>query len=83
MLSQRSHLAPDKLFENVHPIRSQIISLTQLLTLTTTQKFPLQAGNVVVDQFQNTNLSGVYALGDVAGKVKFLLTIILGKLSLI
>ena len=30
-----------------------------------------RAGNVVVDQFQNTNLSGVYALGDVAGKVNF------------
>ena len=26
-------------------------------------------GNIVVDDFQNTNIAGVYALGDVAGKV--------------
>ena len=26
-------------------------------------------GHIVVDEFQNTNLGGVYALGDVCGKV--------------
>jgi glutathione reductase (NADPH) len=29
-------------------------------------------GHIMVDDFQNTNLSGVYALGDVAGKVSHL-----------
>ena len=27
-------------------------------------------GQIVVDDFQNTNIKGVYALGDVAGKVR-------------
>ena len=27
-------------------------------------------GHIVVDDFQNTNLPGVYALGDVCGKVR-------------
>ena len=27
-----------------------------------------KAGHVIADEFQNTNVSGVYALGDVAGK---------------
>ena len=36
---QRSNLAPDWLPENIEPIRSQVSSLTQCLTLTTTQKF--------------------------------------------
>ena len=39
-LGQRANLAPDWLPENKEPIRSQVSSLTKLLTLTTTQKFP-------------------------------------------
>ena len=42
-LGQRANLAPDWLPENKEPIRSKVHSLTQLLTLTTTQKFsPLE-----------------------------------------
>ena len=39
-LGQRANLAPDWFFVFRQPIRSQVSSLTQLLTLTTTQKFP-------------------------------------------
>ena len=39
---QRANLASDWLPENKGPIRSQVSSLTKLLTLTTTQKFPPQ-----------------------------------------
>ena len=42
-LRKRANLAPDWLPENKEPIRSKVHSLTQLLTLTTTQKFsPLE-----------------------------------------
>ena len=34
--------APDRLHKSEQPIRSQISKLTQLLTMTTTEKFPLQ-----------------------------------------
>ena len=44
-LGQRAHLASDWLHENKGPIRSQVSSLTQLLTLTTTHKFPPQDSN--------------------------------------
>ena len=37
-----SKLAPDWLHESEQPIRSQVSNLTQLLTMTTTRKFPLQ-----------------------------------------
>ena len=37
-----SKLAPDLLLKSQQPIRSQISKLTQLLTVTTTHKFPLQ-----------------------------------------
>ena len=37
---KRANLAPDWLPENKEPIRSQVSSLTQLLTLTTTYRFP-------------------------------------------
>ena len=39
-LGQRANLDSDWLPENKEPIRSQVSFLTQLLTLTTTQKFP-------------------------------------------
>ena len=49
-LGQRANLSPDWLPKNKGPIRSQVSSLTQLLTLTTTQKFPpLSKGPVVTD----------------------------------
>ena len=41
-LVQRANLAPDWFFIFRQPIRSQVSSLTQLLTLTKTQKFPPQ-----------------------------------------
>ena len=41
-LGQRANLDSDWLPENKEPIRSQVSFLTQLLTLTTTQKFPSQ-----------------------------------------
>ena len=46
-LGQRSSLASDWLHETKEPIRSQVISLTKLLTLTTTQKFPPQAISIL------------------------------------
>ena len=36
-------MAPDWVHNSKQPIRSQVWKLTQLLTMTTTQKFPLQA----------------------------------------
>ena len=39
-LSQRAVLAPNWLHKIEQPIRSQLYLLTELLTLTTTQKFP-------------------------------------------
>ena len=38
-----SKLAPDWLHKSEQPIRSQVSKLTQLLTMTQTHKFPLQA----------------------------------------
>ena len=43
---QRANLAPDWLPKNNEPIRSRVSFLTQLLTLTTTQKFPSQASAI-------------------------------------
>ena len=38
----KSRLAPDWLHKSEQPVRSQVSKLTQLLTMTTTHKFPLQ-----------------------------------------
>ena len=43
-----SRLAPDWLNMSEQPIRSQVSKLTQLLTMTTTHRFPLQSGTQVV-----------------------------------
>ena len=39
-LSQLANLAPEWLIKSERPNRSRLCSLTQLLTITTTQKFP-------------------------------------------
>ena len=57
---QRANLASDWLPENKEPIRSQVSSLTKLLTLTTTQKFPPQyAGPASLEEMAQTILACV------------------------
>ena len=46
-----SKLAPDWLHKSEQPIRSQVSKLTLLLTMITTNKFPLKADNI--DGFTN------------------------------
>ena len=53
---QRANLALDWFFVLRQPIRSQIGSLTQLLTLTTAQKFPSQLYEGYVDAAMKTAL---------------------------
>ena len=45
-MSQCSNLAPDWLIKSEQPIRSRLCLLTQLLTMTTAQKFPSLVGVV-------------------------------------
>ena len=49
-----SKLAPNWLYKSVQPIRGQISKLTQLLTLTRTQKFPPQEKEHMLEEFYKT-----------------------------
>ena len=51
-----SKLSSDRLQNSEQQIRSQVSQLTQLLTVTTTQKFPLQ-WNVKLSHFQGAQLT--------------------------
>ncbi len=42
---------------------------TQALNLSAAGVETLSNGNIVVDEFENTNVAGIYAIGDITGKV--------------
>ena len=44
--------------------------LTEALGLDAAGVHTTKTGHIVVDDYQNTNVPGVYALGDVCGKVE-------------
>ena len=50
----------------IQPIRSQVSKLTQLLTMTTTHKFPLQADNlrVLEGEMEGRRVQSEYLTGE-------------------
>ena len=58
-------LAPDWLCKSEQPIRSQVSKLTQLLTMTTTHKFPTQSVSDMLDMnFAETVADILQSCGD-------------------